>query len=307
MIPSAARLWRILASMRLRALGQNIRSRLTRIESDDARPTARASVPVAGEGAGSAADPPPGVETPAVTPPNSERVATLQRALGFEFHQPLVLREALTHRSYLNEINQAWPSNERLEFLGDAVLGLISTDYLFHLFPELGEGELTNLRSALVRTETLARFAQEINLGRYLFLGRGEEMSAGRQRTGGLACAFEALLGAIYIDQGYEPARRFARRFIEPELTSVLEGRLHKNAKSVLQEMVQARMQQTPTYHLVEETGPDHAKSFTVEVRVGNRVLGQGHDRSKRGAEQAAAESALEHLNNNPGAQRAST
>jgi ribonuclease-3 len=213
------------------------------------------------------------------------------------FQNPALLREALTHRSYLNEINQAWPSNERLEFLGDAVLGIISTDYLFSRFPEMGEGELTNLRSALVRTETLARFAQDIDLGEYLFLGRGEEMSHGRKRPGGLACAFEALLGAMYCDQGYESARSFALGFLEPELDSVLEGRLHRNAKSVLQELVQARMQQTPTYHLIEESGPDHAKAFTVEVRVGKRVLGRGHDRSKRGAEQAAAELALEHLN----------
>jgi ribonuclease-3 len=231
-----------------------------------------------------------------ISVPNEQRVQALQRSLGMRFQDPIVLREALTHRSYLNEINQAWPSNERLEFLGDAVLGLISTDYLFHRFPDLLEGELTNLRSALVRTETLARFAGEIDLGQYLFLGRGEEMSKGRQRAGGLACAFEALLAAIYIDQGYAVARDFAMRFLEPELAVVLEGRLHKNSKSLLQEFVQARMQQTPTYHLVDESGPDHAKSFTVEVRVGSKVLGTGHDRSKRGAEQVAAGAALRHL-----------
>lgn len=229
--------------------------------------------------------------------PDTQRVDALQRALSMQFKDPTVLREALTHRSYLNEIDQAWPSNERLEFLGDAVLGLISTDYLFHRFPDIEEGEMTNLRSALVRTETLARFAQEIDLGEYLFLGRGEEMSRGRQRSGGLACAFEALLAAIYEDQGYDSAQGFAMRFLEPELSSVLEGRLHKNAKSSLQELVQARMQQTPTYHLIDESGPDHAKSFTVEVRVGSRVLGRGHDRSKRGAEQAAAEAALQTMN----------
>jgi len=173
---------------------------------------------------------------------------------------------------------------------------MICTYYLFERFPALGEGDLTNLRSALVRTETLARFAQEIDLGEYLFLGRGEEMSAGRRRPGGLACAFEALLGAMYIDQGYDPTRSFALGFIEPELQSVVQGRLHKNAKSVLQELAQAQMQKTPTYHLVDESGPDHAKSFTVEVRVGTRVLGRGRDRSKRGAEQAAAESALAEL-----------
>jgi ribonuclease III len=232
--------------------------------------------------------------------PNQDRVEALQKALGRRFRDPTLLREALTHRSYLNEINQAWPSNERLEFLGDAVLGLISTDFLFQRFPALGEGELTNLRSALVRTETLARFAQEIDLGHYLYLGRGEELSAGRKRPGGLACAFEGLLGALYVDQGYAMVSDFLLAFLEPELSSVVEGRLHKNAKSVLQELVQARMQQTPTYHLLEEVGPDHAKDFTVEVRVGGQVVGQGRDRSKRGAEQAAAEAALEHLRSAP-------
>jgi ribonuclease-3 len=231
---------------------------------------------------------------------DADRVEALQVELAMRFNSQSLLREALTHRSYLNEIDQAWPSNERLEFLGDAVLGLISTDFLFRRFGELGEGELTNLRSALVRTETLARFSRDINLGRYLLLGRGEEMSQGRSRPSGLACAFEAFLGAMYIDQGYERTRAFAMGFLGPELDAVLQGRLHKNAKSVLQELVQARMQQTPTYHLIQETGPDHAKAFTVEVRVGSRILGRGNDRSKRGAEQAAAESALERLNNAP-------
>jgi ribonuclease-3 len=227
---------------------------------------------------------------------DGDRIEGLQRDLEMRFADPTVLREALTHRSYLNEINQAWPSNERLEFLGDAVLGLLTTDYLFRRFPEMGEGELTNLRSALVRTETLARFAQDIDLGRYLFLGRGEEMSQGRRRPAGLACAFEALLGSIYMDASYDIARDFALRFVEPELTAVVEGRLHRNAKSVLQELVQAQMQQTPSYHLVEETGPDHAKAFTIEVRIGDEVLGRGHDHSKRGAEQSAAEIALRRL-----------
>jgi ribonuclease-3 len=240
--------------------------------------------------------PPPSGPSLHRTLTDGDRIEALQRDLGMRFADPTVLREALTHRSYLNEINQAWPSNERLEFLGDAVLGLITTDYLFRRFPELGEGELTNLRSALVRTETLARFAQDIDLGNYLFLGRGEDMSQGRRRPAGLACAFEALLGSIYMDAGYEVARDFAMRFVEPELTTVVEGRLHRNAKSVLQELVQAQLQQTPSYHLVEETGPDHAKSFTIEVRIGDQVLGRGHDRSKRGAEQSAAETALRRL-----------
>ena len=282
------------------ALSQKMRSRLARTASPLGRAWTRVRFP-AQETVESSSPPeapptPLPIRNPSAPLRDEERVLSLQRDLNLQFEDSTLLREALTHRSYLNEINQAWPSNERLEFLGDAVLGLISTDFLFHRFPELGEGEMTNLRSALVRTETLARFAQEIRLGQYLFLGRGEEMSQGRKRPAGLACAFEALLGAVYVDQGYESAKQFAMGFVEPELSAVLRGRLHKNAKSVLQEMVQARMQQTPTYHLVEETGPDHAKSFAVEVRVGQRVLGRGNDRSKRGAEQAAAEMALQQL-----------
>lgn len=272
-------------------LGQALKTRPTASRTDSPAAPPRPASPVA-------------VESPRVLP-SSHRVGGLEKSLGIQFNDPEILREALTHRSYLNEADVASQSNERLEFMGDAVLGLISTDYLFHRFGQLEEGELTNLRSALVRTETLARFAQEINLGQYLFLGRGEEMSKGRQRAGGLACAFEALIAAIYEDQGYEAARSFVMRFLESELEDVVVGRKHRNAKSMLQELVQARMQQTPTYHLVDESGPDHAKSFTVEVRVGNRVLGRGHDRSKRGAEQIAAEKALARISSTDGQRQA--
>ncbi|MGH2443567.1 MAG: ribonuclease III [Chloroflexota bacterium] len=235
-------------------------------------------------------------EVPPVSLKDRERVAALQRDMGMEFKDATLLREALTHRSYLNEMDQPWPSNERLEYLGDAVLGVITADYLFRLYPNMNEGELTSLRSALVRTETLARFAEEIQLGQYLFLGRGEEISQGRTRPSGLACAFEALLGGIYVDREYNDARDFALRFVEPELGRVLERRLHKNAKSVLQEVLQGRMQMTPSYHLLEESGPSHEKDFTVEVRIGDQVLGAGRARSKRSAEQAAAEVALATL-----------
>lgn len=278
----------------LQELGPKIRSKLSRIISFTSRSRTDTAEPRP------ATDRAEQRSIDAAAMQDGERVSALQRDLAISFVDTVLLREALTHRSYLNEIDQAWPSNERLEFLGDAVLGLIATDYLFRRFPDYGEGDLTNLRSALVRTETLARFAREIDLGRYLFLGRGEEMSQGRHRPAGLACAFEALLGAMYVDRGYSAARDFALRFVEPELASVLEGRLHKNAKSVLQELVQAQLQQTPTYHLIQESGPDHAKAFTVEVRVGARVLGRGHHRSKRGAEQAAAESALRELGTEP-------
>ena len=225
-----------------------------------------------------------------------ERMAAIEARLGWTFSRRDLLRDALTHRSYLNETKDERPSNERLEFLGDSVLGLIVTDYLYARFPRLSEGELTNIRSALVRTETLAGFAREINLGGSLFVGRGEEQSRGRQRPAGLACAFEALLGAIYLDQGYETAARFALSFAVPALDDVLQLQLHRNGKSMLQELVQAQRQKTPSYHVVREVGPDHDKSFTVEVRVGEEVLGRGVASNKRAAEQLAAQDALELL-----------
>lgn len=224
-------------------------------------------------------------------------MASVEEALGWPFGNRRLLREALTHRSFLNETAEDRPSNERLEFLGDSVLGIIVTDYLYQRFPKLTEGELTNIRSALVRTETLAGFAREINLGTNLFVGKGEEVSRGRHRPTGLACAFEALLGAIYLDRGYEAARVFALRFTVPALDDVFELRLHKNGKSTLQEIVQSSRQQTPSYHVIREAGPDHDKSFTVEVRVGSDILGKGIASNKRTAEQLAAQDALEALN----------
>ena len=286
--------------MTTRALGQRLWSRLARLAPSIGTASTGNGFPedLIAVHSSTATD----TETPAVRESQSrgltdnERVMALQLATDLRFSDATILREALTHRSYLNEINQAWPSNERLEFLGDAVLGVITTDFLFHRFGHMSEGDLTNLRSALVRTETLARFAQQIRLGRYLFLGRGEELNSGRKRPGGLACAFEALVGGIYIDQGYDAARAFAMRFIEPEITAVVDGHLHQNPKSMLQEIVQARMQQTPTYHVIEVDGPDHAKAFTVEVRAGADVLGRAQDRSKRSAEQLAAERGLAHV-----------
>ncbi len=227
---------------------------------------------------------------------DEERMRNVEEAIGWEFSNQSLLRDALTHRSYLNETKEERPSNERLEFLGDSVLGLIVTDYLYHRFPKLTEGELTNLRSALVRTETLAGFSRQINLGTNLFLGKGEELTRGRHRPAGLACAFEALLGAIYLDQGYEGAREFALRFTVPALDDVFQLRLHRNGKSMLQELVQGQRQQAPTYHVVREVGPDHDKSFTVEVRVGHEVLGRGVASNKRAAEQLAAHDALEGM-----------
>lgn len=221
----------------------------------------------------------------------------LERKLGINFSDKSLLDRALTHRSFLNE-NPDWAleDNERLEFLGDAVLDFVVGEYLYHHFPEGREGELTSLRAALVCTETLANFARQIELGSYLHLGRGEAESGGRERPALLCAAFEALVGALYLDRGIETVAGFMERFIVPAIAQILAQELDKDAKSRLQELSQGRWHLTPIYRTVAERGPAHAKEFTVEVLIGNEVYGQGVGPSKQAAEQAAAEAALTAL-----------
>lgn len=224
-------------------------------------------------------------------------IAAAEQALSLTFADKALLQRALTHRSYLNE-NPDYPleDNERLEFLGDAILDFITGEYLYHRFPEMSEGQLTNLRSALVRTEKLAEFAATLNLGQYLFLGRGEEDTGGRERMAILCDAFEALLGALYLDQGVEITRQFVHQIIEPALETTLSAATEKDAKSRLQEISQSYYQATPTYRTVKEQGPDHAKEFTVEAVIDDKSYGQGQGFSKQTAAQAAAQQALEAL-----------
>ena len=218
-------------------------------------------------------------------------------AFGITFADKTLLQRALTHRSYVNE-NPDFPleDNERLEFLGDAILDFVIGEYLYHRFPEMQEGNLTSLRAALVKTETLARFAIQLDLGRYLFVGRGEDESGGRERPANLCAAFEALAGAIYLDQSLEVVKDFIAPFIEPELERVIQGELDKDAKSLLQELSQGLLQLTPAYRTVEEKGPDHAKEFTVEVIIGGQIYGRGQGPSKQAAAQAAARAALQRF-----------
>lgn len=224
-------------------------------------------------------------------------ISHTETALNLSFSDKTLLRRALTHRSYLNE-NPDYPleDNERLEFLGDAILDFITGEYLYHRFPEVAEGRLTNLRSALVRTESLAQFAAELNLGDFMYLGRGEEDSGGRSRPAILCDAFEALIGALYLDQGIGASREFACKFIEPALQEILASHAEKDPKSRLQEVAQSHYQLTPTYRTVKEQGPDHAKEFTVEAIIGNKTYGAGTGYSKQNAAQAAAQEALEFL-----------
>jgi ribonuclease-3 len=217
---------------------------------------------------------------------------SLEEALGIHFHNPELLHLALTHRSYIYETaGEGLSSNERLEFLGDSILAFISADFLYQAFPNMSEGELSDIRAILVKRDTLANFAREIHLGDFLLLGRGEQHSGGGQRV--LASAFEAVLGAIYLDQGIETVRSFLLPRLEPLARDIVQKRLFKDNKSLFQELAQAHDGITPSYRLVGQEGPSHNREFTVEVMLGNQVAGQGHGRNKQAAEQEAANNAL--------------
>lgn len=214
--------------------------------------------------------------------------------LQISFKDPALLRQALVHTSFLNEnpgIDVG--SNERLEFLGDAALGVVVAQELYKDFPDVDEGVLTELRAHLVRRDTLARAAARFELGEYLQLGRGEDAAGGRNRPTNLARGYEALVGAIFLDGGLAKVRAFVKRSLKAELASVKAGGMVSDPKSRLQEVIQSRWQTTPTYKVMKTEGPDHARRFTVQVIVNNRSLGTGEGRSKQMAEKEAAQQAL--------------
>lgn len=218
----------------------------------------------------------------------------LEQKLNVRFNDYSLLTRALTHRSYLNENPGAVSEdNERLEFLGDAVLDFVVGAYLYHHFPEMSEGDLTSLRAALVRAETLAEFARQWELGRFLRLGYGETETGGRERVPLLCATFEAVIGAIYLDNGLETARALTETLISAAIPTILASESHKDAKSEFQVWAQARYNITPRYRVVHTSGPDHERLFTVQVEVGDMVWGEGQGRSKQAAAQAAARLAL--------------
>jgi len=222
-----------------------------------------------------------------------EKTSELESKIGFVFKDKDLLLQALTHRSYINE-NPSWrlEHNERLEFLGDAVLELVVTEYLYKNYPN-PEGEMTNWRAALVNANILSKITGEFDLNDYVLLSRGEAKDTGRARQYILANAIEALIGAIYLDQGYEPCREFINRFILKELPMIIEKRLYRDAKSLFQEMAQDKVGITPTYEVLKEWGPDHARNFEVGVFLEKELIGTGQGPSKQEAQQQAAEDAL--------------
>lgn len=217
--------------------------------------------------------------------------ASLEENIGYTFKQKSLLRQALTHSSYANE-NRNLPFNERLEFLGDAVLSLITADLLYGKFPDMPEGQLTKLRSALVCTASLSGYARQISLGDFLLLGKGEDANGGRRRNSNLENAFEALIAAIYLDGGFASARKFVIPFLE---NSVETHQIRfKDYKTKLQEIVQESHEETLNYVVVKESGPDHDKRYEVEVHLNSNVIGKGMGKSKKQAEQEAAKQALQ-------------
>jgi ribonuclease III len=218
-----------------------------------------------------------------------------QNLIGVQFRNEGLLRQALTHRSYLNEQpDPMLEDNERMEFLGDAVLDFIVGDMLYTDYPNMAEGELTRLRAALVRTEALAELAKDCNIGQFIYMGKGEENSGGRERTNNLCRAFEAVIGAVYLDQGLEVVREFIAPRLDALKASVIEEALDKDARSRLQEWSQATLNITPTYRTLSTSGPDHAKEFLVEAIIGDQVVATGSGRSKQAGAQAAAQAALQ-------------
>ncbi len=222
-------------------------------------------------------------------------ISKLETSLGVTFRDKAFLKTALTHRSYLNENPDiAGGHNERLEFLGDAVLELVVTDYLYLQFPEKPEGDLTSLRASLVNANILGDVTAELGVNNFLLLSRGEARDVGRARQYILANAFEAIVGAIYLDQGYDAAKEFILRVLASHIPEILEKKLYKDAKSLFQEEAQERVGITPSYEVVKEWGPDHDKHFIIGVYLKNDLVAEGEGPSKQDAQQNAAQAALQ-------------
>lgn len=219
----------------------------------------------------------------------------LQEKINVGFENKKLLSRAFVHRSYVHESpKEEIQHNERLEFLGDAVLELVVTEHLYHNYPEKNEGILTTWRAALVNGDNLAQIARELDLGSYLKLSKGEKKSGGRDKNAILANVMEALIGAIYLEKGYDKSKEFVKKWVVKYLPEIIEKEEHIDAKTYLQEKTQEEEGVTPTYQVLEESGPDHDKNFKIGVYLENRLLGKGSGSSKQKAQQAAAQKALE-------------
>ncbi len=228
---------------------------------------------------------------------NPRTLKKLERLLGYQFHDKAILKRALTHRSYINESEDLFNQcNETLELLGDAVLDLIVVEELIKRLPKANEGQLSKMKSMLVSGDSLESVASNLGLGEHLLLGEGEERNGGRQRASILEDVYEAIVGALYLDGGMSAARRFVQRTVLPRLDILLKNKIDVNYKSQLLEFAQGRGLRPPVYSVIRESGPDHRKEFEVEVTLEGRLVGRGTGRSKKMAEQAAAQEAMSVL-----------
>lgn len=227
---------------------------------------------------------------------NDKQLKEFEKNAGVNFADYALLRVAFTHRSYVNESKTADEHNERLEFLGDAVLEIVVTDYLFRVYPQSPEGELTAFRAALVNASSLSNVATDLNINACLLLSKGESKDTGRARATILANAFEAVVGALYLDQGYDVARDFIKEHLLTRADEIITSGSWKDAKSAFQEVAQAKFGATPRYELLSSKGPDHDKHFVVGLFVNEKQVAEGSGKSKQEAEQRAAERALEKV-----------
>ncbi len=223
-----------------------------------------------------------------------EHLESFQKNLGYTFNNPQLLNKALTHKSYVNEMAEPIKNNERFEFMGDSVLDMIVSDFIVRKFPDFAEGPLSKIRAAVVNEACLADLARSVDLGPYLLLGKGEELSGGREKNSLLADAYEAVAGAVYFDSNMETAFRIFLPALENKIIQYADTSDYRDFKSELQEYTQTHLSCIPTYRIIKETGPDHAKLFEVAAWIQEEMRGQGAGRSKKEAEQAAAKSALD-------------
>lgn len=228
----------------------------------------------------------------------NKSISLLEKKVKIKFFDRKLVENVFVHRSFLNEHKRSqFPSNEKLEFLGDSVLSLITSIYLYKNFPDLDEGNYTDIKAAVVRTESLAEVAKKLGLGQIVFLSKGEELNGGKENKNILADCFEAFIAAIFIDKGFDTAYSFIVEWLfKDKLTHIVKNKLYLSPKSRLQEYIQARYRKLPLYSIIEEKGPEHKKEFLISVSFDTKILGQGRGASKKEAEEAAAKNALEKM-----------
>jgi ribonuclease III len=233
----------------------------------------------------------------ALKPERKKELQLFERHTGIRFRELEFLNQAFTHRSFANELGETGENNERLEFLGDSVLGLVVSEYLYTNLPDQPEGELARIKSFVVSEASLSEISRGLRVDNFILIGKGEEYSGGRSKKAILADCLEAIIGAYYLDSGFEPAERFIHSMLIPEINKVLNNEHAKDYKTLLQEHVQKRMKTYPKYRVVQKTGPDHDKTFWIEVHIGDRSFGAGKGKNKKEAEQEAARLAFEAMN----------